>query len=308
MCVRPFTPQYDRCLAELALHTQTIATHSAPAVTWLYRGGCLQNLHDLQGAVRDYDRALARAGELKLAELAQVYASRGVCKRQLDDKDGAVADGEQAVLLDPKAKYYTDLGMARYWAGTLPEAIADFDQALALDPEESWSVAYRGLSYQKLNQHNAAITDFTTLIDLPLHVAYTLYLYRAQSLMALNRFEEAIADCDTAAERAKNEDFNIYFVRGSCYFRVGNLAAALGDLSRAIALEPMVHSLYLWRGLVLRAMGDQDSAADNLAEFVRLHPHGSLAALQESASAMHQYPTQTTLEVLEPLEASVLFG
>lgn len=300
MCVRPFTPQYDRCLAELARHTQAIATHSARAVTWLYRGGCLQNLSDLRGAVRDYDQVLTRAGELKLAELAQVYASRGVCKRQLDDKAGAVADGEQAVLLDPKAKYYTDLGMARYWAGALEEAIADFNQALSLDPDESWSVAYRGLAYQQQGDHTAAIVDLTQLIDLPLHVAYTLYLYRARSFMVLDRLEEAIADCDIAAQRASVEDYNVYLVRGYCYFRLGHLAAALGDLSRAIALKPTFGELALWRGLVYQALGDHESATNDLADFVNTHPNGVAVALYEAANALHLHPGQS--ELLMPIE------
>jgi tetratricopeptide (TPR) repeat protein len=298
MCVRPFTPQYHTCLAELAQYTQTIATQSAPAVTWLYRGGCLQNLHDLRGAVRNYNQALERAGELTLAEVAQVYASRGVCKRQLDDKLGAVADGEQAILLDPKAKYYTDLGMARYWAGTLEAAIADFNQALALDGDESWSIAYRGLSYQGLGEHTAAIADLTQLIDLPVRVSYNLYLYRARSFTALDRFEEAIADCDIAAHRAAVEDFNIYQVRGYCYFRLGNLAAALGDFSRAVALNPDVHGFYLWRGLVYQALGDHYSATNDLADFVLLHPQGPAIAFHESAQALHLHPVQVGLETI----------
>ncbi len=290
MCVHPFTPQYDRCLTELARHTQTLATPAAPAIAWLYRGGCLQNLRELRGAVRDYDRALARAAELTPAQAAQVYASRGVCKRQLDDKAGAVADGEQAIRLDPKARYYTDPGMARYWAGQLEDAIADFNQALALDPDETWSIAYRGLAYQRLGDHTAAIADFTQVIDLPVPVAYTLYVYRAQSSMALEQFEAAIADCDIAAQRAGVEDFNIYLVRGECYFKVGNLAAALGDLSRGMALKPAVHKFYLWRGLVFRAMGDGESATEDLADFVNLHPGGAVAALYESANALHFEP------------------
>jgi tetratricopeptide (TPR) repeat protein len=106
--------------------------------------------------------------------------------------------------------------------------------------------------------------------------------------VSLERFEDAIADCDEAAVRAgeKDEDFRIYTLRGYCHFRLGNLDAALGDLARAVALGAKEAELYLWRGLIFRALGDELAATDDLTHFVTRHSSGPAAALQRIATAM----------------------
>jgi tetratricopeptide (TPR) repeat protein len=287
MCVKPLTSEYDTCVNHLAGYTRAIAGGQAPAITWLYRGGCLQMLRDLSGATRDFDRAIARREELSPHQLAQVYDSRNVCRRQLSDFAGAVADGEQAAALHPEmARYYANLGFARMWAGDVAGGIADLTHALELDPQEYWAVGYRGMCYQRIGAHEQAIADFNRLLSDPATSYFILYS-RADSYVSLERFEEAIADCDAAAERAGeiDEDFRIYTLRGYCSFRLGDMDAALGDLARAIALRSNLDEPYLWRGLIYRAIGDQAAATDDLAAFVARHPGGVAAALQRIATA-----------------------
>jgi tetratricopeptide (TPR) repeat protein len=296
MCVKPLTPEYDACMTQLAAQTRTIASGQAPAIAWLYRGGCLQMLRDLAGATRDYDRAIERGAELSPHELAQVYDSRNVCRRQLSDFAGAVADGEQAVALHPEvARYHTNLGFARMWAGDAAAGIADLTHALALDPEEFWALGYRGMCYQRIAAYEQAITDFSRLLSEP-GTSYFIWLSRADSYVSLELFEQAIADCDQAARVAGelDEDFRIYLLRGYCHFRLGDLDAALGDLARAVALQSDLAEIRLWRGLVYRALGDEAAAADDLAGFVTHHPHGAAAALQRIAAAM-EIPFSVTL-------------
>ena len=304
MCVKPFTPEYDRCVSQLAHYTRLIASGDAPAITWLYRGGCLQNMRDLRGATRDYERALARAAELTPAQLAQVYDSRGVSRRQIDDLAGAIADGEQAVAYHPQhARYYSNLGQARARAGDLVGAIADFNRAIALDATEDWATGYRGHCQQQLGHHEQAIADFSHLIDLSPLASYQLLLNRAYSHMMLDHFGEAIADCDTAARRAEAEDYRIYLVRGYCCFRLGDLPTALGDFARGISLNRDLGELHLYRGLVYRAIGDETAAADDLAEFVALHSGGAAKAIQEiayAAEALSPIPAMMPSATLAP--------
>ena len=289
MCVKPLTPEYDQCVAWLAEYTQAIASGRAPAITWLHRGGCLQSLRDLAGAVRDYSRALACSDELSARELAQVYDSRCVCRRQLDDLAGAIADGEQAVALAPRnARYAADLGFARLRAGDRAGALAELNRALALDPQESWALSYRGMCYQVLGDHEQAVADFTHLLAIDPQVSFYVFVSRARSYMELERFTEAIADCNVAAERAgvALEDYRIYLLRGYCYLRMGEPGAALGDLSRAIALAPGLAELYRWRGLAYQALGDAAAAADDFNQFVARHSSGAVHALQELAEVL----------------------
>jgi tetratricopeptide (TPR) repeat protein len=265
-------------------------------ITWLYRGGCLQMLRDLPGAARDYGRAIALAEDLSAHELAQAYDSRNACRRQLSDFAGAIADGEQAVALHPEmARYYANLGFARMWAGDLVRGIADLTHALELDPEEYWALGYRGMCYQRSGAHEQAIADFNRLLSDPA-TSYFILLSRANSYVSLEQFEAAITDCDEAALRAGeiDEDFRNSTLRGYCHFRLGNLDAALGDLARAVALRSNLGELYLWRGLIYRALGDETAATDDLALFVTHHPDGAAAALQRIATSM-EIPFQVEL-------------
>jgi tetratricopeptide (TPR) repeat protein len=288
MCVKPLTAEYDDCVKYLADQTRVIASGSAPAITWLRRGGCLQMLRDLAGAVRDYDRAIARGQELSAQELAQVYDSRNVCRRQLSDFVGAIADGQQAVALHPEmARYHANLGFARMWAGEPTAGIVDLTKALDLDPQEYWALGYRGMCYQRIGAHEQAIADFNRLLVDPA-TSYFIWLSRADSYVSLEQFGLAIADCDAAAIRAGeiDEDYRIYTLRGYCHLRLGELDAALGDLARGVALGGDEPEVQLWRGLIYRAIGDESAAADDLAVFATHHPRGTAVALQRIALAM----------------------
>ena len=291
MCVVPNTPEYGACVAELAAATQQIATGKPMAITWLTRGGCLQNLGDLEGAIRDFRRALEQGIELTNEELAQVYDSLARSRVRLGDYAGAVADSRKAVGLNTRnARYHTNLGHHYFWVGDYAGCLAELNHALLLDHEEYWAIGYRAACYQKLGQHHEAIADYSRMLALGPDGSYHLLVNRARSYMALERYLEAITDCDEAARRASQEDYQIYSIRGYCQFRLGHLDKALADLSRAIKFRPNVGELHLWRGLVFRAFGDEWAATDELAEFARSHREGLGAALQETVRAMTVTP------------------
>src|SRR5205085_5437364 len=79
MCIHPNTPEYDRGMGELATLTRTVAAGAATAKTFLDRAEWFQLLSDIPRAVRDYDRAFERRGELTPAQLAFLHVKRGVC-------------------------------------------------------------------------------------------------------------------------------------------------------------------------------------------------------------------------------------
>jgi tetratricopeptide (TPR) repeat protein len=291
MCVKPFTPEYENCLNELAAATRQLGSGKAPAITWMIRGGCLQNLRDLAGATRDYTRAVERGAELTSAELAQVYDSRNVTRRQLKEYRGAVADGVQAVALAPaKARYHTNLGYARIWLGEFDKALADLNRALEIDPEEYWAIGYRALCYLWMQQYAQALEDYNYLLAISTNPSHSLLVNRARCYIGLEHFEQAISDCHHAAHHTEQEDPDVYRVRGYAEWKQGDLSAALGDFSRAIGLKKDLADAYLWRGLVLRELGDEIAAQENLSEFVRLYPKGPLAAVQLMAEAVANSP------------------
>jgi tetratricopeptide (TPR) repeat protein len=308
MCVFQNTPAYEKCVRELAAFSREIGRGAAPAITWLYRGGCLQNLRDLAGAVRDYDVAVARGAELTPTELAQVYDSRSISRRQLKDFAGAVADGEQAVTLIPdNARYWANLGDARYWAQDYDGAITALNRALSLNPEETWAYAYRGRCRQRRGEHEPAIADLTLALS-DKFSSYHLLLDRAESFFWLGRYAEAIADCAEAEQRAGSEEnYRINLIRGCASLLSGDPDRALGDLAHALVINKSAPELYLWRGLAFRALGDETAAAADLAIFAARHPGGAARAAREMADALElvSAPAASPRSPILPVMAAV---
>ena len=98
----------------LEAQTRTIARGEATAYIWLQRGFKLQQLPDLEDAVRDDTRALALAAQLTAENRAWVSDHRNTCLHRLKRCEAAVADGEAAVAgLPLESEYPLILGYAR---------------------------------------------------------------------------------------------------------------------------------------------------------------------------------------------------
>jgi tetratricopeptide (TPR) repeat protein len=282
MCVHPNTPEYDRCLRDVAELTRVIGSGKATAQDYLNRAEWLQLMSEIPGAVRDYTRALARREELTLDDLAFLYVRRGVCYRRLARYPQALEDIQQAIALKPETEYYWScLGMVRYHQHDYRQGVADLTYALELDPvndERSWE--FRGLCYQSLGEHEAAIADFSHRLGMAVEPFAKLYAYRAYSYVMLGRNAEALADCQRgSALDPHGGPFELYRLMGHAYFALGDAAGALGAFSQALALAPEVAELHLWRGQAFHALGDEAAAADDFTEFVRRHPDGAAQAL-----------------------------
>ncbi|MBI4786731.1 MAG: tetratricopeptide repeat protein [Chloroflexi bacterium] len=291
MCVHPHTVEYDQCVREIAEYTREIASGRATAPTWLKRGMWLQQMSELAGAVRDYDRAEARAAELSLDELARLHNLRGVCYRRTLMSEQALRDLTRAVELRPeRGLYWSNLGVARYFAGQIEPALADLNRSLELDDKNERTWETRAMCHQKLANHAQAVADFGRAFEIEGEALPLAYAQRAHSYLMLGCYDEAIADCDHGERLDSHEEsFEIYRVRGVARYAQGDPDAALGDLSRAISLKSDFEELYLLRGLVYRALGDAAAAADDLTEYAKRHPTGAPQALAHIANMMHAF-------------------
>jgi tetratricopeptide (TPR) repeat protein len=286
MCIHPNTPDYEQAVTALADLTRTIAQGQATAVTWLDRGEWLQLMGEMPGAIRDYDRALARHPELTRDQLGLLYLRRGVAYRRLYDFDRAEADLLEAVQLKPdEAYFWTSLGIARYYKGDIEQALADLIRANELSPTEERAWEIRPLCLQALGRHEEALAAFDRRLALAIAPAPLLLAQRAYSCLVLGRLAEAIADCDRGDQLdAHGSTFETFRIRGRARYQLGDAAAALGDFSQAIAMNRELVELYLWRGLVYRSLGDPAAAADDITEYVKRHPQGAAQALKDFAA------------------------
>ncbi len=95
-------------------------------------------------------------------------------------------------------------GMAYFAEGLYENSLDDFDRALEQDPGNAKAYHYRGTVRQALEDHEAAVADFTKSLEL-VPYQFDPLLARATSLGRLGRWHAALEDCDAALDLAPED-------------------------------------------------------------------------------------------------------
>ena len=138
---------------------------------------------------------------------------------------------------DNAAWAYSSRGNAYRKAGAAELALADYDQSIRLSSGRSDTYYSRGLAYQDKKDLDHAIADYTHAID--------TFNLRVSPL------------------KWKRDYLNS---RAIAYVRKGSFALAMADYEAAIRLAPQDTDLYYNRGLLFKAMNENDHA---IADFTR---------------------------------------
>lgn len=254
-----------------AVATATGAARQAAA--HYNRGIGRHSAGDLEGAIDDFTRAIALAGDFPAAFLA-----RGRAWQAGKEADRARADYDQAIRLDPRhPAAYHNRGLLLGGGGRHREAIADYSVAVRLDPRSAESYIGRGLAFQALGEHGMAVEDFNAAVSLAPRESKA-YTNRGVSWRALGKLEFAIADF-TEAIRLGPASASALSNRGVCRRLLGEPERALEDFDRALALDP-AHVMARYNRAVTRFWQRSHALAEaDLAEVVaidRTHLHAAI--------------------------------
>ena len=194
------------------------------------RGVAYRVKGDLERAIQDYGQAIKLNGKL-----AAAYNNRGVAYDRKGEYDRALPDYEQAVKLKPSAESYFNRGNAylalaqydhaiddftqalrlkgdfapaydnRCWAravaatalGMLKQALADCNQAMRLSQGNAATFGSRAFIFLKMNQLDAAVSDYDDALRLDPKLAFALY---GRGLAKL-KSEDAAGEADIAAAK-----------------------------------------------------------------------------------------------------------
>lgn len=125
------------------------------------RGKLKGNRGDLQGALKEYNRAIAF--EPKEADL---YYERGLVKLELKDYKGSMNDLQRCIKLDPDyQKAYFEIGYLKMEAGKFEEALDDFNTAIRMDSNDVMSYYEKGMAKYYLEDFREAINAFNKVIE-----------------------------------------------------------------------------------------------------------------------------------------------
>jgi serine/threonine-protein kinase len=190
------------------------------------------------------------------------------------------ADLEAALERDPEsADAYTALGELEVIQDDPGAALEAYARSIALDPGEPDAYLLRAALLAGAPDYyedpspsrDQVIADTTAALAVAPELLEALLL-RGTAYYTANRFEEAKADYSAAlALEPENLDALVGRARTNYYY-LGDPAAAVDDLSAAVAIDPADAEIRRGRLEVLTRQGDYEAAMDDADAVVELLP------------------------------------
>jgi tetratricopeptide (TPR) repeat protein len=223
---------------------------------------------DWDGALADYNALLALA-----PDNADAYSNRGYVKQTKGDLDGALADYTEALTRDPTiAKAYYNVGLIKVQRGDIDGGIEAYNKALDLDPKLARAYYNRGSAKNLENNLDGAIADYTQAIDLDPTNAMA-FDKRGLARQAKGDSDGALADFSQALAIDPSLA-PAYGSRGEIEVQRGDFNAAVADCTRAIELDPKEQAAFYNRGLAALGLRDLDHAGGDFSKYCDVAPHG----------------------------------
>ena len=119
--------------------------------------------------------------------------------------------------------------------GQFAEAVAAYSTALEFDPHHAKARLGRGLALQRMGEHEAAIRDFTEVIQrFPTWAGLSIAYYsRAGSYKALGQLTAAVDDCNQVMQ-SNADQIDALYLRGTALKELGDIEHAAEDLNAVI--------------------------------------------------------------------------
>ena len=192
------------------------AKHERDAETYIKQGDAKFHERDYEGALADWNRAIAFK-----PDYAKTYYKQGVALFYVakfnakslwgrgGDYEGAIADFDRAIALKPDyAEAHYSRAVAKYFEGGFDGAIAipDYDRAIELKPD--YANAYYDRGHTRRDDPRGSIADYSRAIELkPDYVE--AYYHRGRVKSRLDDYYGAIADFSRVIELDPRDDYFI---------------------------------------------------------------------------------------------------
>lgn len=214
---------------------KSIMLNNQDSRTYYNRANVYVALEEYKLAHEDYNHAI----ELN-PENGAFYHSKGLCYQLQKDYYKAKGFFERSLEIDCEhdpSVYH--LGLMQHKLGELPEALQSFTLVIKNSRDLRIAFEARGLVFQDMKNHTAAIDDFNDASSRDPSYA-ELYYFRGLSKIELNQYEEAIEDFEKAQE-LNSTNPGIHNGIAIAYKNLGNLQKALSYSNMAISQSPSTY-------------------------------------------------------------------
>lgn len=226
---------------------------------------------DYESAIIDLTATL-KTKDLSVETQSHLRFDRAVSHNWLGKTEGAKSDLLKAIRLHPTASQnYVLLGEIHQQSGEFDKSVRAFANSILLDPDNPNVHRRSGISNSHLQNHYAAIGNFSRAIDLAPHRLEPIlqrgqaYLKIDQPQLALDDFEFALSQNDQLAKA--------YSGRASALAMQGKIEKALISLTKAIhrfTLPREIAEIMFARGKIFYQMGRNSPAISDFTFVLEL--------------------------------------
>lgn len=221
-----------------------LAAHADSAVGWNRRGLAAEAFGDLDGAVKNYTKAIELDGGKTMTQ----FSNRASAYKKLGMVKEAIADHSTILQAEPTNVAFLNLrGLCRTYTGDLAGALDDLSKVLQLDPKYTSAWQNRAVVQALMGNAAAAEKDFAEDLKLVPADEADLKSIRENLLTAF----KANPNPKTAAE--------FYALADALYKARYSWQSAIAA-RRAIALDDFNPDYYYLLGLALKNSGYNDAA------------------------------------------------
>lgn len=222
----------------------------------------------LKESIRLFEAGEYAASERLAGEAIQInpnypaaYRRRGLARLQQGEIQQAETDFDEAIASDPdNLEAWLYRSYTRMEAQQYEDALTDINHVLGMQPDWLEARLYRGMVLSKSDRHLEALEDFeAVLAERPDDV--TALEGRAFCLFNLEEYDRAMTDLQRLKELAP-EAAKPHRLAGLIYMKREEFPKALDALNEAERLGDQSMQLYLAKGSVLRAMGEEEMGAE----------------------------------------------
>jgi protein O-mannosyl-transferase len=164
-----------------------------------------------------------------------------------------------------------NFGAALMAMGRPDLAMPHFESAVEFVPQLSTAHYNLGVLLQQQNRPDAARREYEQALRYSADATEMLQVHNNLGFLLMENDPKTAKDEFTAALRINPDKQNSLLGRGIVEYRMGNLDAALGDLSRAARIAPLAQADF-WLGRALEDKGQFDAAANAYRSALQLSP------------------------------------
>jgi Tfp pilus assembly protein PilF len=161
-------------------------------------------------------------------------------------------------------------------------ALADYDAALKVEPTSADALNGRAWLHMARSEYDVAIEDLNKAVNLwPVTSAITAHYYRGYAFLKLEDYPKALADLNEAQKLADSTEVlqkkppnnaDIYLTRGEVQQALGDNVSALKDFDEYTRRAPKDYRGLVWRSFVLEETGRIQEALGAMEGALALEP------------------------------------